>query len=144
MRRPFRCFNPFKSCNASNTASLRVCLALWEVFVGVWGDFFGLAVHDEVHGARGISGYGELAQTHHSVSKIAEDRDEHGEMVVHSALRDFRVDFSLAAFGGLQLIFKIVMGDLGAIDPLVKKPIEMAIALKVHLLGHVLFGDGYE
>lgn len=51
-------------------------------------------------------------------------------MLIHSALRDFRADSSLAAFGGLQLIFEIIVGDLRAIDPLFEKPIEMAVALK--------------
>src|ERR1700732_933990 len=119
-------------------------LALQDVFVGVEGAFLGLAIHNKVHGTRGISGYGELAKAHHPVSEIAEAGNEHGEMFVHIALRDFRVEFSLAAVGRLQLIFQIIMGDLSAIDPLVEKPIEMPVALKIHLLGHMLFGDGYE
>ena len=118
--------------------------ALQNILIAVERDFLRLAIQNEVHRPRGIPDDPHLAQAHHTISKIGEYGYKHGEMVVHFALRKFRVHFDLASIGRLQLILETIPGHLGAIDPLVEKPIEASILLQIHLLGHVLFGDGFE
>src|SRR5437773_7759822 len=121
-----------------------VLSTLQNFLVGVECHLLRLAVQYEVDRPRGIPGNGHLAQPHHSVSKIGENRHEHREIFVHFVLRDFRMHFEFAAFRRLHVILEIVPGHLRTPYPFSKKPIQSPILLQVHLLGHVLFGDRLE
>ena len=59
-------------------------------------------------------------------------------------LRDFRVRLDVAALGRLNVIFQLIPRNLRIVHPLIEEPVKLPISLQVHLLGHVLFGDGFE
>src|ERR1700677_1525121 len=122
----------------------RLALALQDILVCVNGHFFGLAVQNKIHSSSGISSNPDLTEAYHTVSKIGEDGDEHGEMVAHLALRELGMDLHFSTVGGLQFILESITRHFGAINPLIKKPIEAPVSLNVHLFSHMLLRNGFE
>src|ERR1700730_13755611 len=119
--------SPLHKCGGSHQWGTHRTLSLENVFEDVKRGLFGLAIQNKTDCARGISGQGNLAEAYHPVSKVREDWNEHGELVVHFPLGDFGAQFELTAVGRLHFILEFIARDLSIVDPLLKKPIEAAV-----------------
>src|ERR1700732_2285937 len=135
---------PFRETEAQGWGTAENTLALEDILVHVQRHLLGLPVHAIDHRPRGIADDSYLANAAHSFAKIGINGNKHRKTLVHFALRDLQVHLDAFSVARLNIIFELVARNPRSVYPFLEKPVELPVALEVHLFRHMLFGDGLE